>query len=286
MPRCLFATDLHGQLTRYEALLAVMKSETPDAVFLGGDLFPHFGVAAAGEIHDGDFLLDNFAVWLRDLKRELKDRYPHIFCILGNDDPRLFEEEFAQIGTEGLWEYVQGRKVTFGRFTIYGYAEIPPSPFLNKDWEKYDVSRHVDPGCVSPEDGFRTTPMLDETIRYGTIAEDLQQLVGEDDLTDAVMLFHAPPYQSKLDRAALDGKMIEHVPLDVHVGSIAIQRFITRKQPLLSLHGHIHESTRMTGDWRDTIGRTVMFNGAHDGPELSVIRFDLDDPAVAERILI
>lgn len=286
MPRCLFATDLHGHLRRYTALLDIIKSELPDAVLLGGDLFPPFGAVSTEYADDGDFLLDHLAVWFRDLKRELKDRYPRVFCILGNDDPRLFEEEVRQLGNEGIWDYVQGRRVEFGRFQIYGYAEIPPSPFLNKDWERYDVSRHVDPGCVSPEDGFRTTPMLPEAIRYGTIAEDLKELAGKDDLTQAVMLFHAPPYKTKLDRAALDGKMIDHVPLDVHVGSIAIQRFIENRQPLVSLHGHIHESTRLTGAWRDTIGRTVMFNAAHDGPELSVIRFDLDDPSLAERLLI
>jgi len=31
---------------------------------------------------------------------------------------------------------------------------VPPTPFLLKDWEKYDVSAYVDPGCVSPEEGY------------------------------------------------------------------------------------------------------------------------------------
>ncbi len=46
-------------------------------------------------------------------------------------------------------------------------------------------------------------------------------------------------------------RMVDHVPLDVHVGSIAIRRFIEARQPLAALHGHVHESARLTGAWRE-----------------------------------
>jgi Icc-related predicted phosphoesterase len=69
------------------------------------------------------------------------------------------------------------------------------------------------------------------------------------------------------------------------VGSIAVRRFIEDRQPYLTLHGHIHESTRLTGSWRDRMGRTHMFSAAHDGPELALVRFDLDDLEGAEREL-
>jgi Icc-related predicted phosphoesterase len=101
----------------------------------------------------------------------------------------------------------------------------------------------------------------------------------------AVFVFHSPPHRTNLDRAPLDGKSVEHVPLDVHVGSIAIRRFIERTQPLVTLHGHVHESARLTGSWRDTIGRTHLFTAAHDGPELALVRFDLENPAAAVREL-
>ena len=129
-------------------------------------------------------------------------------------------------------------------------------------------------------------PAAKQETRYATIQNDLERLVGGDDLERAILLFHSPPYRTKLDRAALDGKMIDHAPLDVHVGSVAIQRLIESRQPCLSLHGHIHESARLTGSWSDTIGRTVMLNAAHDGPELALIEFDLDHPAAASRRLL
>ena len=84
------------------------------------------------------------------------------------------------------------------------------------------------------------------------------------------------------DRAALDGKTVDHVPLDVHIGSIAVRRFIEARQPLLALHGHVHESRRLTGRWQYSLGRTVCWNAANDTAELALMRFDPADPGGAE----
>ena len=205
--------------------------------------------------------------------------------ILGNDDPRSEEEKFIQAGNNGLFHYIHQRKITLNNYNFYGYSFVPPTPFQLKDWEKYDVSRYVDPGCIPPTEGFRTTEP-NEDIEYATIQKDLVALTGTDDLSKSIMLFHSPPYQTHLDRAALDGKMIDHVPMDVNVGSIAIKRFIEERQPLLTLHGHIHESTRLTGYWQQQIGNTYAFNAAHDGTELSVIKFNSEDREGSERLII
>ena len=102
----------------------------------------------------------------------------------------------------------------------------------------------------------------------------MKSWLSDDDLSKAIFLFHTPPYQTCLDRAGLDGKIIEHVPVDVHVGSIAVKRFIETRQPLLSLHGHIHEFASITGAWREAIGDTQAFSAAHNGHELALVRFD------------
>ncbi|MCK5201335.1 MAG: hypothetical protein KAR21_23435, partial [Spirochaetales bacterium] len=57
-------------------------------------------------------------------------------------------------------------------------------------------------------------------------------------------------------------------------------------QPVLTMHGHIHESTRLTGSWMDVIGQTYCYNGSHDGPELSIITFNPADPGSAARELL
>ena len=281
--RCLFVSDLHGRLDRYEKLLAVAGEERPDAVFLGGDLLP-FGAPPLpdGGVH---FLLDWLGPRLEELRTRLGRAYPRVLAIFGNDDPRAEEESLAELERRGLVEHAHGRRFRLGSHVVYGYACVPPTPFALKDWERYDVSRFVDPGSVSPEEGHRSIPVPEGETRWATIASDLEALVGVDDVSDAVFLFHAPPYRTALDRAALDGRAVDHAPLDVHVGSIAIRRFIEGRQPLATLHGHVHESARLTGSWQERIGRTVCLSAAHDGPELALVRLDLEAPADARREL-
>jgi Icc-related predicted phosphoesterase len=282
MVNCIFASDLHGKIDRYKKLFTTIENEMPAAVFLGGDLLPHF-MADMGKYDD--FALDFFFPSLRQLQQNLKTNYPSIFLILGNDDPRIDEKKFIEESAKGLFYYSHQRKIPFKTYHIFGYSFVPPTPFQMKDWEKYDVSRYVDPGCTHPTEGFRSIEP-DENIVYATIQKDLDNLTQNEDISNAVFLFHSPPYKTYLDRAALDGKMIDYVPMDVNVGSIAISRFINEKQPLITMHGHIHESTRLTGHWSQRFNKTVSFNAAHDGPELSIIRFDIENPINASRILI
>jgi len=285
--KCIHISDLHGSIDRYKNMIKFIAGQLPDIVFIGGDILP----IGFGYIHNDDYpigeFIHNFLIKeFSELKKRLADKYPRIFIILGNDDPATNIDDMISGEKEGLWEFLHNRKVEFKKYSIYGYPFVPPTPFMLKDWERYDVSRYIDVGDISPENGTRSIEVPNNKIRYETISKDLDELTGTNNLSNAVFLFHAPPYQTNLDRVALDGKMIEHVPLDVHVGSIAIRRLIEKRQPLVTLHGHIHESTRLTGSWKDKIGETIMFNAAHDGDELSVIRFDLENPEKADRILI
>lgn len=283
---CFFVADLHGKTDRYQKLFAAIETERPAAVFLGGDLLPSGLLKAAVDISHEDFINDVLVKNFSGLRDTLKEFYPKIFLVLGNDDARFEEAAILDAAANGIWHYVHDRKIRFGEYTVYGYAFVPPSPFLLKDWERYDVSRFVDPGCVSPEEGHRTIPVAANEARYSTIKKDLQQLAGGYELSKSIFLFHTPPYKTKLDRAALDNKIIDHVPMDVHVGSIAVRRFIKARQPLLTLHGHIHESARLTGSWQDRIGKTRCFSAAHDGPELALVRFTPDNLQSAQRELL
>lgn len=282
-----FVSDLHGRIDRYRKLFDLIRRKAPRGVFFGGDLLPHGMDSAWTTSPDqADFLEDFFLPELRALKNDLRDGYPRMFLILGNDDPRFHEETLLAAEEEGLLHYVHGKKAEYGPFTVYGYSCIPPSPFQLKDWERYDVSRFVDPGCISPEEGVRTTGPENRVIRHTTISAELAELTDGDDMQNALCLFHCPPYRGKLDRAALDGKSVDHVPLDVHIGSIAVKEFIEEKQPLLSLHGHVHESRTLTGSWREQRGRTHCFSAATEKPELALVRFDPHQPHQAEQLLI
>jgi Icc-related predicted phosphoesterase len=281
--RCFFASDLHGSSDRYRTLLALAEEERPRAVFLGGDLLPHHWAVRRGS---GDIISEVIEPGVRSLRERCGDDAPVFFVILGNDDDRLSEDALVDGDRRGLWTYAHERWSDLDSQPVLGYAYVPPTPFQLKDWERYDVSRSIDPGCVSPEEGQRTVPVDPDAIRYGTITADLDRLTDGRELDRAIFLFHSPPYRTVLDRAGLDGQSVDYVPLDVHVGSIAIQRFIEDRQPLLTLHGHIHEAPRLTGEWRMKIGRTHCFTAAHDGPELALVRFDLNDLENATRELV
>jgi len=83
---------------------------------------------------------------------------------------------------------------------------------------------------------------------------------GISNMENAIFNIHCPPYGTLLDRAPrLDGsgKIYAsggHMQM-VSVGSTAVREAIERYQPLLGLHGHIHESRGA-----DRIGRTLCLN--------------------------
>lgn len=276
---CFLVSDLHGKVDRYKSLFNQIKIEEPEVVLLGGDLLPGFSTIFGDFVNE--FLIPEFS----NLKQKMQSQYPQIYVILGNDDPRSEEQKFIDAEEHGLWTYLNEKTTDYNGWNFFGYSYIPPSPFQLKDWEKFDVSRYVDIGCISPLEGMRTVKVDPVNIEYYTIAKDLDRLLSGD-LSKTICLFHAPPYNTFLDRAALDGKKIDHVQIDVHVGSIAIKNFIESKKPAFTLHGHIHESTQITGSWKQKIGSTLACSSAWEGSELALIKFDPEKPDDIQRVLI
>lgn len=287
MALCHFVSDLHGSPGRYRALFRTIEAERPRAVFLGGDLFPH-DLAKLPTIPGGvEGFLDGFLVKeLLELRERLGDDYPRVFVILGNDDARFHEAAILSYAARGVWTYVHRRCVAFESWIVCGYACIPPSPFQRKDFERYDVSRYVDPGCVPPESGGLTVPVPEREMIWTTIADELERMVEGREVHRALCLFHAPPHRTSIDRADLDDQTIDHAPVDVHIGSVAIRRFFEKHSPRMGLHGHVHEAARLTGAWRDRVGETPVLTAAHDGPELALVRFDPNAPDAATRELV
>jgi Icc-related predicted phosphoesterase len=281
MFHCFFVTDLHGRVPRFNKLISAVESGKPDIVFIGGDIVPGLSLSSIHEDFIGDWLLPRFV----ELRDDMGPEYPYIFIILGNDDPRLEERSILSGEVKGLWTYIHNRKLRLNEYTVYGLSFVPPTPFTLKDWERYDISRFVDPGSSHPWEGYHSIPPS-EDLKYETIKRYLERLTGTDDLSRGIFLFHAPPHGTGLDRAALDGVKIEGVPIDRHVGSIAILEFIRTRMPLLTLHGHIHESTRLTGKWKEEIARTVCINGACEPPHLAITEFSLDNVNAAEQHIV
>ena len=98
---------------------------------------------------------------------------------------------------------------------------------------------------------------LDEADLYERIRALADRLESPE---TAIFNLHVPPYGSGLDTAIeLDGELRPVLtagrPHEIPVGSTAVRQLIEEFQPLLALHGHIHESRGIT-----RIGRTVVIN--------------------------
>ncbi|MBS3781351.1 MAG: metallophosphoesterase [Candidatus Thermoplasmatota archaeon] len=279
--KCIFTSDVHGDKTKYKKLFEVVKEERPEGLFIGGDILPSSLKANS----DGEEFLKSFlSEEIKETKKSVESL--DIFVIMGNDDPRVYEDALKKMDEEGLINYMHASTKKFRDLYVTGYNFVPPTPFHLKDWEKYDVSRYVGIGAVSPEEGTRTVDVSHYEKKYTTIKDDLEDLVKTSPPEKTIYLFHSPPYDTSLDRAALDEKMIDHAPVDSHVGSIAIKRFIKEEQPLVTLHGHVHETVDITGEWKEKIGETFSFTGVHNGPELPILRFDTENLENATRTLV
>jgi len=115
------------------------------------------------------------------------------------------------------------------------------------------------------------------------LADKIQRIISQvKDIKNCLFNFHCPPHNTHIDLAPrLDetlkpvrrGGQIEMVP----VGSVAVRSAIEKHQPLLGLHGHIHESKGA-----ERIGRTLCLNPGSEYTEgiLRGVIIDLDKDKV------
>ena len=104
----------------------------------------------------------------------------------------------------------------------------------------------------TPWDTHREAPEDELAAKIDAVASQIP------DLGRAIFNFHAPPYGTGLDEApALDANLrpTHGGAVMKPVGSTAVRDAITRYQPMLSVHGHIHESRGVA-----KMGRTLAMN--------------------------
>ena len=111
MTTCFFVSDLHGQTQRYEQLFRAIIRDRPQAVFLGGDLFPTGWAALTGDDSSSqDFVNEYLAARFMKLREQLAEAYPRVFLILGNDDGRWPEVGIRDGASRGLWASITGKQ--------------------------------------------------------------------------------------------------------------------------------------------------------------------------------
>ncbi|HEY3981965.1 MAG TPA: hypothetical protein VGM79_32235 [Streptosporangiaceae bacterium] len=134
----------------------------------------------------------------------------------------------------------------------------------------------------TPWDTFREAPEEDLAAKIEAVANQVP------DMERTIFNFHAPPYGTGLDEApALDASLrpTHGGAVMKPVGSTAVRDAIRKHQPLLSVHGHIHESRGIK-----RMGRTMAINpGSVYGDGVlqgAVIDLDPKKGKVAKYILV
>jgi hypothetical protein len=134
----------------------------------------------------------------------------------------------------------------------------------------------------TPWDTFREAPEDQLAAKIEAVASQVP------DMERTIFNFHAPPYGTGLDEApALDASLrpTHGGAVMKPVGSTAVRDAIRKHQPLLSVHGHIHESRGIK-----RMGRTMAINpGSVYGDGVlqgAVIDLDPKKGKVAKYILV
>ncbi|OLD45537.1 MAG: hypothetical protein AUI83_16085, partial [Armatimonadetes bacterium 13_1_40CM_3_65_7] len=195
--------------------------------------------------------------WMDIAERKLKGTGIRCFVCPGNDD--IFEIDRV-IRSSDVIEEGEGKTIDLDGFTMVSMGWTNPTP--------WDTWREA------PEDKLRVR--IDRTIQDGT------------DMGRTIFNFHVPPYGSTLDQApALDanfnyksgGRAL------IPVGSTAVRDAIMDYQPMLSIHGHIHESKGAV-----KLGKTLAVNPGstyEDGVlQAAVIELDPKKGKVKNYILV
>jgi hypothetical protein len=238
----LFASDIHGNKIQYDNLFEHASKNKFDLLILGGDITPKDKMNRTPEKQE-EFLKKYLFKKIIDFNKKNKTR---ILVILGNDDFKSNEELLEKNQKIG-YEYIGNKNIPYRRIKLVGYSYVPITPFKYKDWEKHDLNERIENRTDAVLKGIINNYSKKEFIltkRNDTIEQDLNRLKIDN---KTILISHAPPYNTNLDMT-LNKR---------HLGSEALRKIITEKKPILVLCGHIHETVKMSGNYRDTIGKSI-----------------------------
>jgi uncharacterized protein len=268
--KIIFTVDLHGHEGLYDQLFDLSLKEEAGAILIGGDMLPkESDFLNLFEVQKG-FIRRFLKSFLKKISRERPGM--EIYAMLGNDDWAGNLPFIEELQSQRLLRLLHQRKYALSEdFEIIGYENVPPTPFSIKDGERIDVPGvPIEPqtysAFASSPSGIKQINAFDYFQANPTMEDDLADLPVPGSYQKAIYVFHAPPFQTQLDRL-YDGRPI---------GSRAIRGFIERHQPLLTLHGHIHESPYQSGKYLDKIGETLCINPGQSDHKLHAVIFDLD----------
>jgi Icc-related predicted phosphoesterase len=276
-----FATDIHGSEVCWRKFLNSAAFYKADMVVLGGDVtgkvmvpiiaYPgYWQVTIGGEAQRLETQAE-----LDDVQRLVRNRgsYP---AIVSPDELQVLSQEEGAVDRRFSAEMIKSldRWLDMADGKLKG-GQIPCVLNGGNDdiWEIDDVIESspcvtFGEGKVLDLDGFHlvsmgwTNPTPWNTFREAPEAELAAKIetvvAGIPDMERAIFNFHAPPHGTGLDEApALDDTLrpMHGGAVMKAVGSTAVRDAIVKHQPMLSVHGHIHESRGIK-----RMGRTFAIN--------------------------
>lgn len=286
--RLFYASDVHGCEVCFRKFINAAKAYGADLLVLGGDITGKVlvPIVKVGELYRAEAY---GKLWEAKGDREL-DKL--LSSIRGNgfytvvlseeeymkvrDSPKLVDELFDKVMVETVQEWV---KLAEERLKGTG-VKVYMMPGNDDRWvidevlEDSEVVVNPHERVIEVKGGLElvslgfSNPTPWQTPRElpeDELQKKLSKLLDQAADPDATILnVHAPPYGTILDLAPSLDEGLRVVRKSgqvemVHVGSVAVRNAIERYQPLVSLHGHIHESKGVA-----RVGRTMCFNPGSD----------------------
>jgi Icc-related predicted phosphoesterase len=266
--RVFFATDIHGSEICWRKFLNAAEFYKADLVVLGGDvtgkimvpITSHQGyweVTVRGQKHRLETQAE-----LDDIQRQIRNTgsYP---ALVTPDELRDLSDTEGAVDRRFTVEMTRSldRWLDMADGKLRG-GDIPCILNGGNDdiWEIDDIIEsspcvQFGEGKMLDLDGFPlvsmgwTNPTPWDTFREAPepeLARKIDEVAAMvPDMERAIFNFHAPPYGTGLDEApALDDQLrpTHGGAVMKPVGSTAVRDAILKYQPMLSVHGHIHES--------------------------------------------
>jgi Icc-related predicted phosphoesterase len=279
-----FATDIHGSQRCFRKFLNAARFYGVDAILLGGDITGKMIVPVVAE-GEGRYYAQLFgrkrvvdADGLPGLNKFIADAgfYPHPMTAdeisALQQDPAGVSDLFRKLISQTMSHWIdlaEDRLAGTGVQCLVAPGNDDPF-FIDDVLNSSPCVTNPDQRVVELPGGFQMisvgysnrTPWdspreLDEDDLAALIDREAAKLA---DPAKAIFNLHVPPKDTPIDQAvALDNEFRPQMrggsPVIIGVGSSAVRQALARFQPMLSLHGHIHESR---GEAR--IGRTLALN--------------------------
>jgi uncharacterized protein len=278
-----FATDLHGSNVCFKKFVNAGKFYGASVLVLGGDVTGKMLVPIARQ-KDGSYLASSAGKELRlegeeaaALEQQVSDMgfYPKVmseeeFQEL-RDDPEGQEALFHELIRKRLEEWIEYARPRLAEQGVKCFAAPGNDDAFFID-ELFADSGAIEllEGRVVEVDGIEmlTTGWSNETpwkTERETSESELRAMIMEmierlERPENAIFNIHVPPHATALDQCPKLDENLRPVssggnPVMTSAGSTAVRELIEAHQPLLGLHGHIHEGRGIA-----RIDRTVCVN--------------------------